>query len=111
METALAKVSSDIIKTADRCDVSSLMDLSTSFDTVDHGILLQRLHINHHINVHALYLFFRYVTGRRESLFYGRDTTSAALVKYGVPQLSVLGSLLFFLYRSDVPGVINELFV
>ena len=52
--------------------------------------------------------FRSYVTGRRESVLYGGDTTSAALVEYGVPQGSVVGPLLFVLYTSDVPRVINE---
>ena len=109
-ETALAKVSSDIIMAADRGDVLllALLDLSAAFDTFDHGILLQRLHTSYHINGLALDWFRSYLTGRHESVLYGRDTTSAALVEYGVPQGSMLGPLLFVLYTSDGPRVINE---
>ena len=66
METALTKVSSDIIMVADRGDAPllALLDLSAAFDTVDHGILLQRLHISHHINGQALDWFRSYLTGR-----------------------------------------------
>ena len=109
-ETALAKLSSDIIMAADRGDVSllALLDLSAAFDTVDHCILLQRLHTSHHINGLVLDWFRSYLTGRRESVLYGGETTSAVLVEYRVPQGSVLGPLLFVLYTSDVPYVINE---
>ena len=64
-ETALAKVSFDIIMAADRGDVSLMarLDLSAAFDTVDHGILLQRLYTSHHINRLALDWFRSYLTG------------------------------------------------
>ena len=95
---------------ADRGDVSllPLLYLSATFDTVDHGILLQRLHTSHHINGLALDWFRSYLTGKCESVLYGGDTTSAVLVEYEVPQGSVLGPLLFVLYTSDVPRVVNE---
>ena len=86
----------------------ALLDLSEAFDMVNHGILLQHLHTSHHINGLALDWFRSYLTGRRESILYGEDTTSAALVVYELPQGSVLGPLLFVLYTSDDPRVINE---
>ena len=73
---------------AHRDDVSllALLDLRAAFDTVDHGILLQRLHISHHINGQVLDWFRNYLTGRRASVLYSGDTTSAVLIEYGVPQ-------------------------
>ena len=56
-------------------------NLSAAFDMVDHGILLQRLHISYHINGQVLDWFRSYLTGRHESVFYGGDTTSAVLVE------------------------------
>ena len=79
-----------------------------AFDTVDHGVLLQRLLISHHINGQTLDWIRSYLTGRCESVLYSGDTTSAVLVEYGVPQGSMLGQLLFILYTSYVPRVINE---
>ena len=86
----------------------ALIDLSAAFNTVDQGILLQHLHIIYHINGQVLNWFRSYLTGRRESVLYGGDTTLAALVEYGVQQGSVLGPLLFVLYTSDVLLIINE---
>ena len=109
-ETVLAKVSSHIIMAANRREVSllALLDLRADFDTVNHGILLQRLHTCHHINCLALDWFRRYITGRHKSVQYGGDTISAALVEYGISQGSMLGPLLFVLYTSDVPRIINK---
>ena len=46
-ETAVLCVLSDILLAVDRGDIAALIlpDLSAAFDTVDHEILLQRLHV------------------------------------------------------------------
>ena len=46
-ETAVAKVLSDILLALDEGDLAclALLDFSAAFDTVDHEVLLQRLHI------------------------------------------------------------------
>ena len=51
-ETAVAKVLSDILLALDEGDLPclALLDLSAAFDTVDHELLLQRLHITYGVN-------------------------------------------------------------
>ena len=58
-ETVLTKVVSDITMAAESGDVSvlALLDLRAAFDTVDHNILIQRLHISHHMKGTALCWF------------------------------------------------------
>ena len=45
-ETAVLKLVTDFMKAADRGEVTllSLLDMSAAFDTVDHDILINRLH-------------------------------------------------------------------
>ena len=52
IETALLRVNNDILRAMDDRKLTALilLDLSTAFDTVDHGVLLARL--NQYIGVH-----------------------------------------------------------
>ena len=47
METALIRVYNDIMRAMDdgRVSVLVMLNLSAAFDTVDHGLLLDRLHM------------------------------------------------------------------
>ena len=67
-ETALVRVQNDILLSIDnqQCVVLLLLDLSAAFDTVDHGILLQRLSTNFGIKGKALDWFTSYLTDRSQ---------------------------------------------
>ena len=104
-ETVLTKVVSDITMAADSGDVSvlALLDLSAEFDTVDHSILIQHLHISHHVKGTVLCWFESYLHERYQAVTYAGITAPATMVAHDVPQGLVLGPLLFIMYTADIP--------
>jgi hypothetical protein len=108
-ETATLKVASDVFDAMDVGEVTilALLDLSAAFDTVDHEILLRRLHYSYGIGGTALRWIRSFLTGRAQVVnFSGRVSTSSVLT-CGVPQGSVLGPLLFNLYTADVVSIVQ----
>ena len=83
-----------------------LLDLSAAFDTVDHNILLQRLHL-HIIGLSdsALSWFQSYLSGRTEYVSLGGAKSKTQTVTCGVPQGSVLGPTL---YTLPLGRIINQ---
>ena len=67
-ETALVRVDNDIFVAIDKrhCVMLLLLDLSAAFDTVDHDILLTRLHSKYSISGIALEWFRSYLTNRSQ---------------------------------------------
>ena len=67
-ETALLRVFNDILRSMDQQKVTILvlLDLSAAFDTVDHNILLHRLHTRFGISGTALDWFKDYLSNRRQ---------------------------------------------
>ena len=65
-KTALVRVHNDILVAIDKrhCVMLLLLDLSVAFDTVDHDILLTRLHSKYSISGIALDWFCSYLTNR-----------------------------------------------
>ena len=98
-ETALLKVQNDILMAMDNQKVTALLllDLSAAFDTVNHTILLNRLQKCVGITGGALRWFQSYLENRKQSVRINNVNSEPVDLKYGVPQGSVLGPVLFSL--------------
>ena len=109
-ETAVVRVLSDILQAVDNGDLAALvlLDMSSAFDTVDHSILLRRLHLTFGIDDTARGWFQSYLSSRMQYVRRGPSKSSVTYLVCGVPQGSVLGPILFVLYTVDLLMVIES---
>lgn len=109
-ETALLRVQNDILHAIDNrnCVVLLLLDLSAAFDTVDHGILLNRLHSKFGIRGNVLKWFKSYLSDRSQYVALDGGSSDCAKLDCGVPQGSVLGPILYLLYTSPVADILRN---
>ena len=90
------------------------IDLSKSYDVLNHELLLEKLsHYGVRGTTNSWFRSYRYLTNRRQSIeinqsdyqnvLVNRFRSSLMALKQGVPQGSVLGPLLFLLYKRSPP--------
>ena len=85
-----------------------LLDLSAAFDTVDHSLLLKRLHHTFGICDTALSWVSSYLQNRSFRVSIGEARSSPQKLHFGIPQGSVVGPLFFVLYTCCIGTIIRK---
>jgi len=106
---ALIEVVDSIIKYLDDSDtvVGIYLDLQKAFGTVNHEILLAKMK-NYGIRGEIYNWFASYLRNRKQFTAIGNNGSEVNEIKCGVPQISVLGPLLFLIYVNDIHNAIPE---
>jgi len=103
----VTKVFNDLLLTADADQMSALclLDLTATFDTVDHELLLLRLERQFGLRGIVLAWFWWYLSGRTFRVMLRRPSFTSFAQS---PQGSVLGPLLFTVYVADLGAIADK---
>ena len=101
-ETAIVKVTNDILRALDKrqCVVLVLLDLSAAFDTIDHEVFLKRLNEDFGISGNVNEWMRSYLKNRSQSIVINGTLSDKVNLEYGFPQGSKIGPFGFKLYTK-----------
>ena len=88
--------------------IGIFLDLKKAFETVDHNILIHKLH---HLGIsnNNLNFFKDYLCNRLQYVNFNGHESKPLSIRYSVPQGSNLGPILFIIYVNDLKNSINKL--
>ena len=109
-ETALLKVVNDLFLSHDKYNISvlALLDFSSAFDTIDHPILVHRLHTDFGFTDTVLQWFSYYLTYRTHYVSLSNHCSVFTHVHSGVLHGSVLGPIIFTMYIKPLSAIIES---
>ena len=101
---AVSNICDEIINNLENNEITCaiFLDLAKAFDTVNHAVLLQKLH-TYGIRGIALDVFESYLKNRKHYTVVHGFSSGMENVTCGVPHGSALGPLLFILYMNHLP--------
>ena len=107
-ETALFRIKNYIAAALDRkcTTILVMLDLSCAFDTVDHELLMTRLEDSFGISDKALAWLQSYISERYQKVAEGSAESVDSILTCGVPQGSVLGPALYYMYNKPIGDIV-----
>ena len=106
---AVVKLLSHVVQAYHRKAYSAcfFLDLRKAFDTVTHDLLIKKLE-HYGFRGHCSEYLKSYYEGRQQYVHIDGYSSTTKMIRYGVPQGSILGPLCFSLYINDMPLSVEE---
>jgi hypothetical protein len=110
VETALLKVSNDILLDIDRkqCVLLVLLDQSAAFDTISHRIFLNRMEDSCSVTGQPLHWLKSYFTNRSQNVYINGQPSKSIALGTGFPQGSNIGPFGFKAYTKPIAAIARK---
>ena len=85
-----------------------MLDLSAAFDVIDYDILFNRLQHSFGIDGDALLWIKSYLHGRSQRVAIGPVKSNSMELNYDVPQGSVLGPTMYYIFSKPIGAICSR---